>query len=376
MRQSCLTCGSSALRAHVLTCNVCRGAHQSLVAVARDILLSHRNNWTTPRTSLMVLDRLGTSPLSAPRATLREFVMARFIPEVLTPKPVTARTPFEYSLNRHLLPVLGDEQLSDISFVLVQDRIVQPMLHLGYLSQTIKEACRVLSRVFVHARNCRYFTGPSPSANIRLPKIRRTPARALSAEQVRAILRSFAEPFRTMALVAVTTSMSGAELRGLHWKHVNLTNDTLSIEGEMLPPASIAIRIFHAHGRYGAPKTYQRRRNVLLPKEALLALKRRRARTRFCNPDDLVFATSKGNPLYVSFLHGKIKEVGRRLEMPWLSWQCFRNTYATLSEECGLPLADRRAQLGLTSEWMVQHYGAADMKVRRAGSNAIAERIT
>ena len=48
-----------------------------------------------------------------------------------------------------------------------------------------------------------------------------------------------------MVLFAIVTSMNIAEVCGLQWKRVNLSEQFATVDGESLPPLTIAVR---AHG--------------------------------------------------------------------------------------------------------------------------------
>ena len=44
-----------------------------------------------------------------------------------------------------------------------------------------------------------------------------------------------------MALLSMMTSLNVAEMLGLRWKRVNLTDQTVMTEGEILPPHCLAV---------------------------------------------------------------------------------------------------------------------------------------
>ena len=63
-------------------------------------------------------------------------------------------------------------------------------------------------------------------------------------------------------MFAILTSMNIAEICGLQWKRVNLTDGFVTVDGESLPPLSIAVRRQWYRGEYGAVKAKGRRRNL------------------------------------------------------------------------------------------------------------------
>jgi integrase len=65
-----------------------------------------------------------------------------------------------------------------------------------------------------------------------------------------------------------------------------------------------------------------------------------------------------------------------KLGIPWLSWHVFRHTHSTLGEQIGMALSDRQAQMGHGDVRMTMHYTHSDLERRRAGVEAMSERLT
>jgi hypothetical protein len=82
-----------------------------------------------------------------------------------------------------------------------------------------------------------------------------------------------------MVLFAILTSRNVAEIRGLQWKRVNLTEQFTTADGESLPPLTIAVRAQWYRGEYGTVKAKSRRRNLPMPvmlRRVLLSMKERK----------------------------------------------------------------------------------------------------
>lgn len=146
--------------------------------------------------------------------------------------------------------------------------------------------------------------------------------------------------------------------------------------GEVLQPFSLAVRENYYRGKFGSVKAKSRRRNVPLSNSMVAALLQLRKSSRFIGPDDLVFASRNGTPLSENNLMRRvIKPVARRLGISWLSWHVFRHTHATLGEQIGMSLSDRRAQMGHGTVKMTLHYTHSDLERRRAAVEAISDRL-
>jgi len=100
-----------------------------------------------------------------------------------------------------------------------------------------------------------------------------------------------------MVLFAILTSMNIAEICGLQWKRVNLNEQFTTVDGESLPPLTIAVRAQWYRGEYGSVKAKSRRRNLPIPVALRGVLAKIKERTKFTGPDDPVFAARTGKPV-------------------------------------------------------------------------------
>jgi integrase len=364
------------------TCPSCQSSRQRLIGLAAEILIA-KCGATTPHSAPpnIFIVNLPTSPVEpaavplADSQTFREFVKGRFEPEVTSHLKIAGRQAYRYLLERHVLPAVGDCRLSEITFETVQQGIVQRALEAGYAVRTARDACKATNAVFRHAVRTGQFSGTLPTSGIRFPEMKRRPKHALSIPQARAVIETLKNPHRAMALLSITTSMNLAEMCALRWNRLNLSAEPMLSEGEVIPLYSAAVRENFYRGEFGSPQTANRRRCVALPQAVVAALVVLRSTTRFPGPNDIVFATLNGTPHLGSNLHSVIKPVGRSLGLPWLSWNCFRNTYAALGEQLGIALSDRRAQMGHGTKWMAQEYPVFDFEQQRAGAELIAQKI-
>ncbi len=210
-----------------------------------------------------------------------------------------------------------------------------------------------------------------------MPEMQRKETHALSFSLGNELLLRLPSPVREMALLSMTTSLNVAEMLGLSWKRVNLTEEIVVVGGEVLQPNSLVVRESCYRGRFGTVKAKSRRRTVPLSTMAVNALVSLRGRSKFNGPDDLIFASTKGTPLNENnLLRRVIKPIAVELGIPWLSWHVFRHTHATLGEQIGMALSDRQAQMGHGDVRMTLHYTHSDLERRRAGVEAMSERLT
>jgi len=235
-----------------------------------------------------------------------------------------------------------------------------------------------ISAIHTKAKKLRIVSGDNPASLADVPEAK--PVRqkfALSAEQVRTVLSMLKEPVRTMTLSAVLPSMNVSELCGLRWKHVNLTPEWATMDGDGLPPFTLAVRQHFSRGEVGTLKTGSRKRNVPLPDVLVQSLAGLKSRPHFVGPDDAVFCSRRGTPVDQNNVRRRVLAViGKTLNLTRLSWHIFRYSHATFTESIGMHARDRQALMGHGALDQTDRYTMEDLKRMPAGLDKIAGMIT
>src|SRR5260370_31779344 len=170
----------------------------------------------------------------------------------------------------------------------------------------------------------------------------RRESHALSFDQSFSAVASRQSPAREMVVLAILTSMNIAEICGLQGKRVNLNEQFTTVEGESLPPLTIAVRAQWYRGEYGSVKAKSRRRNLPIPVALRGVLAKIKERTKFTGPDDPVFAARTGKPVDEhNIARRHLKPVGQWLGMPCLSWHVFRRPHRPLANDLAMASPDR-----------------------------------
>jgi integrase len=204
-----------------------------------------------------------------------------------------------------------------------------------------------------------------------------------------------------MVLFAGLTGANIAEICGLCWKHVNLTDQPIVCfdsvarsdwQETIIPALSIGIRRQWIRGEYGSTKTKDRDRNLPIPARLLVELQAMRQRPRYTGPDDPVFASESGRPIdehsrmrnfikpaaCLSGLGEMKSKDGRPLKgtaKSWVSWHCFRRTFATLTDAAGLTSGGRMSLMGHSSAEMTARYSRNTAAGLREALDGLAERL-
>ncbi len=166
-----------------------------------------------------------------------------------------------------------------------------------------------------------------------------------------------------MVLLSCTTSINYAEMVGLRWKRVNLTDRPGIADGKNLPPFSVSVFENYYRKEFGTPKTGARKRIQPLTPEIVEILK---AQTQFNGPEDLIFCDDRGKAPDEDVMRRRLAKAGEAAGIPWrVTWHCFRRYFATASDRLGMTTEDRKRALGHSSDEMTSHYTTVDIERRR-----------
>lgn len=254
------------------------------------------------------------------------------------------------------------------------ERVIAGAIEGGMSPATARHIRKVISAIYTRAKKLRIASGDNPASLADLPDPE--PVRekiALSVGQMRTILSMLAEPVRTMALTAVLTSMNVSELCGLRWKHVNLTPEWGTLDGDGLPPFTLAVRQHFTRGEIGTLKTGNRKRNVPLPEVLVAALAKLKARPKYIGPDDVVFCSRRGTPINENNVRRRgFSKLAQEIGVSRLGWHVFRYSHATFTESIGMHAKDRQALMGHGALEMTDRYTVEDHERMRLGLAKIA----
>ena len=282
--------------------------------------------------------------------TVVEFVANKFVPEHVALKGVSGRIHYQAIL-RHVLtpqevdlafgvnpkslrklsqpvpdwPYLSKLRLCEVHPEHVR-RLTTSALNFGYSSQTVRHIRSVISAVFSHAKRELCFVGDNPATSVRLPEVACQRAQSLSVSQIQNALRVMKYPEREMALCAAFAKMTAAEISGLQWKHINLTEESVVVDGVSIPPKSFAVSRKWRHGTLQTVKT-GRNRILPIPEQLFDRLVKLQGRAKFTGPDDFVLASTKGTPVnQKDIVARRLRPIAKRLGLPALSLQALRRT--------------------------------------------------
>jgi integrase len=215
-------------------------------------------------------------------------------------EPGTIRQ-YRQHLDYHIIPLLGDEKLSDLSVASVKDfraRLIQEgrsrvmakkiITSLGAILGTAMESGRIAQNVV------RQETPRRRRENALNQRHRRRLEVGVdipSKDEIRAMLANVQGWARPLIVTAIFTGLRASELRGLRWADVDLTAAELTVRQRA-----------DRWGTLGSPKSAAGKRTVPMAPMVVNTLRE----WRLACPQsaaDLVFPTTKGRPRQINTLH-------------------------------------------------------------------------
>lgn len=323
--------------------------------------MSKRDATREAQRILADLDRAHLVPSSA--KTFGEFVELRFRPDVIAQLKPTGKAFYESILRQHVLPALGTVPLRQLSTAHVQNlcnlarQKISPRTKQPLSTKTVLEIKKAVQAILNHAKAHKWYFGDLPTEGVRLPEMVQKQRRALTWEQVCALSAALPEPAATLVIFLALTGLRIGEACGLRWARVNLTSYPKPLDGEILPPYSIAVRESFVMGKYQTLKPSPAGPRIIPIPEWFVQRLRTLAGHNALVEHMAVFANSTGTaPLDQHNLAARVlKPTAAKLGMPWVTWHCLRHTYATLTDPV-LTQAERMRLLGHSTPQMTTRY--------------------
>ena len=271
--------------------------------------------------------------------TLEQFVK-NWEAVVMPTLKFSTRKHYQYVLRVHILPAFGKFQLREITREAIQSFLINK-LQGDLSSKTVGHLRGTFSKVLGTAEEWGYVTD-NVALKTKLPRREGRKVRpVLTVEQIRLLVSNLREPTRFLVHLLVISGMRVGELLALRWGNVDLDSGLLRVTETVYD------------GIFDRPKTSRSVRVIPIAEGCIDILKCLQSSKN--NPDDLVFANRNSRPLdRRNLLNRDIKPVSKKLELPNISWHCFRHCNATLLDSVGTPLGTVQALLGHGSSEMTR----------------------
>lgn len=298
------------------------------------------------------------TPPDDPSMTIAEFVQRKFVPEYVSRQRAAARSYFHAILKYILRPAnltqsFVDESrsqreqrgisnwpyidtfaLNEVTPEVIQNILSESLRH-GHSPRTATHIRDVIRNIFSYASLSGDFTGVNPATLVVTPVIVHREPHVLSLNELRHVLHRMKYPEKSIALLALSADLNVTEICGLQWQYVNLSAGNRPLQGELLPPKTIAIRNQSYRGVFEAVNP-RRRRLVSISDLLCTELTDLKRRERFVSAEDFVIASRSGTPVSPdNIAWRRLRGIGKTLDMPWLSWKVFHHTRQSLVQQFG-----------------------------------------
>lgn len=291
------------------------------------------------------------------RLTLKEFV-ERWLKEYgekhLAPKSLAR---YRDMLDKRILPAMGHLFISKIrpaNILNFYNNLSEPGLRLdgkeGPLSpRSIQMHHRVLSAVLQDALEWQIIAS-NPCRRVAAPKAKAPVIKILDEQQTAMLIAGLDEVFlkwKVLCLVALSGGLRLGELMGLEWKHINFTNQTVSIMQTSQYVSGIGIFT-------KGTKNTSSERLITLPESVIDLLRdyqewqvsEREKLSDQWHESDRLFTSWNGKAMHPSSFNHWLRKYCARHDLPRITPHAFRHLSATLLLNAGISLKNVSGRLG------------------------------
>jgi site-specific recombinase XerC len=252
---------------------------------------------------------------------------------------------FRSGMRTHILPALGHLQLREVGRTEVQE-LINSLVDRG-LSASVTHIRAYVAALLNHAIEEKIISGSAVTAHLRMPrKKKRNPKPSLSFEQAQFVLSRLPQPYLTMVAFSLCTSTGIAEMTGLKRRRLNLTRETRMVDDKLLPPYSAWIAENWSKQEFRDTKNVHRERIIPIPQVLVPLFEEVLDRRHFTGPEDAVFASSTGKPVVGNNTNKRTFAPLRSALGIDFTWNSFRHTFASRSEDLRIRQFDKKALMG------------------------------
>lgn len=348
-----------------------RAAEREVVKVAGEFETRCHNGEVNNREEVKEKEEAEQAELAKIR-TVRQYADGVFMPTKEATFSETSRSSYRQFLDCHILPVLGDQLLTDVTPAMITKLLVD-FQRRGYAHATAVKLYNILNGLFEMA-----FLDDSipmnPMLKVKRPAPRKDEApkdeseKAYTAEEVRTVLQNLdREPLKWRVYVSLMmdTGARRGELCGLYWQDINWDKGTITIRRNLqyTPEAGV----------YEAAPKNGKVRSVDVGEDTLALLRRLRDAQAGSAISKYVFTIDGSSaPMHPQTPTRYFHKFGQRYGIKDFHPHKLRHTSASLAITNGADVVSVSQRLGHsdTAVTLRMYAHANEESIRRAGQIA------
>jgi integrase len=295
--------------------------------------------------------------------TLREFIEEQYLPFCLKKwKSSTAGTS-ENRIRHHIVKGIGDNAMRDFTLTSLQS-FLDSKADTGLSFSVVDHLRWDLSAIFEMAIAEKAIAA-SPATRLYTPKhAPRGQTRAMTVVEVQGVLAAVELREKVLLHLAIFSGFRPGEMLGLQRRHV--VPDCSSVE--------VVQRVYR--GVIDCPKTDPSKRKVAIPPRTAELLHEWMDSAVNPEPDDYVFASEKGRPVWRdTLLYDHIRPKLKPHGLDWVDFQVMRATHASIGHRLGLDPKVTADQRGHGVGVAIEEYTKTSLQDRAVAARKLEEAV-
>lgn len=266
---------------------------------------------------------------------------------------------YELTIRKHMLPFFGEDMLSDIGPVRIQQMLAW-MGEMGVSSATQGKVIRYVKVIFRKAVSLELIDR-DPCRAVKAPRVERKEMGFLEAGEASRLLDASSGGLRPLFAVAAYAGLRLGEIISMQWGDIDFDRNIIRVNRSWRPESG-----------FTSPKTPASRRSVPMIKSLEVMLWKHYLDSGKPGPDSLVFPNSQGKPRDRHRLSGCcFQETLQRAGLKRIRFHDLRHTFASLMIESGcdpktLQVIMGHSSIGVTMNTYAHLYSTA---YERAAAN-------